>query len=52
MLVTEWREYQSPDFQRVKALLKQPVLIDGRNIWSTYSLKSQGFTYDGIGVRT
>jgi UDPglucose 6-dehydrogenase len=52
VLVTEWREYQSPDFERVKALLKQPVLIDGRNIWSTYALKSQGFTYDGIGVRT
>jgi UDPglucose 6-dehydrogenase len=52
VLVTEWREYQSPDFRRVKALLKQPVLIDGRNIWSTYSLKSQGFSYDGIGVRT
>jgi UDPglucose 6-dehydrogenase len=52
VLVTEWREYQSPDFQRVKTLLKQPVLIDGRNIWSTYALKTQGFTYDGIGVRT
>lgn len=52
VLVTEWREYQSPDFQRVKSLLKQPVLIDGRNIWSTYALKNQGFSYDGIGVRT
>jgi UDPglucose 6-dehydrogenase len=52
VLVTEWREYQSPDFERVKALLKQPVLIDGRNIWSTYALKGQGFSYDGIGVRT
>jgi UDPglucose 6-dehydrogenase len=51
VLVTEWREYQSPDFQRIKTLLKQPVLIDGRNIWSTYRLASQGFTYDGIGVR-
>jgi UDPglucose 6-dehydrogenase len=52
VLVTEWREYQSPDFKRIKTLLKQPVLIDGRNIWSTYHLSSQGFTYDGIGVRT
>jgi UDPglucose 6-dehydrogenase len=52
VLVTEWREYQSPDFNRIKTLLKKPVLIDGRNIWSTYHLASQGFAYDGIGVRT
>jgi UDPglucose 6-dehydrogenase len=52
VLVTEWREYQSPDFERIKALLKQPVLIDGRNIWSTYQLGRQGFSYEGIGVRT
>jgi UDPglucose 6-dehydrogenase len=50
-LVTEWREYQSPDFARIKAALKQPVLIDGRNIWSQYNLRSQGFQYSGIGVR-
>jgi UDPglucose 6-dehydrogenase len=51
VLVTEWREYQSPDFDRVKSLLKNPVLIDGRNIWSTYNLASKGFQYSGIGVR-
>jgi UDPglucose 6-dehydrogenase len=51
VLVTEWREYQSPDFQRLKKMLKSPVLIDGRNIWSTYGLAKQGFTYEGIGVR-
>ncbi len=51
VLVTEWRLYQSPDFQRLKGLLKRPLLIDGRNIWSTYKLAEQGFTYDGIGVR-
>ncbi|HXC60593.1 MAG TPA: UDP-glucose/GDP-mannose dehydrogenase family protein [Steroidobacteraceae bacterium] len=52
VLVTEWREYQSPDFQRVKSLLRRPVLIDGRNIWSSYNLAGQGFHYEGIGVRT
>jgi len=50
VLVTEWREYQSPDFARIKMLLTQPVLIDGRNIWSSYSLGSQGFQYQGIGL--
>jgi UDPglucose 6-dehydrogenase len=51
VLVTEWREYQSPDFERIKGLLTKPILIDGRNIWSTYGLSTQGFQYQGIGVR-
>jgi UDPglucose 6-dehydrogenase len=51
VLVTEWRQYQSPDFTRVKAMMRTPVLLDGRNIWSTYGLRKQGFTYMGIGVR-
>ncbi|MGH7282611.1 MAG: UDP binding domain-containing protein, partial [Polyangiaceae bacterium] len=50
VLVTEWRQYQNPDFERLKTLLKRPLLIDGRNIWSTYGLKSQGFADEGIGV--
>jgi UDPglucose 6-dehydrogenase len=50
VLVTEWREYQSPDFQRLKSTMKKPVLVDGRNIWSTYGLRGQGFEYHGIGV--
>ncbi len=51
VLVTEWREYQSPDFEKLKTLLKRPLLLDGRNIWSSYGLRKQGFTYDGIGVK-
>jgi UDPglucose 6-dehydrogenase len=51
VLVTEWRAYQNPDFDRVKSLLRNPLLIDGRNIWSAYDLNRQGFTYDGIGSR-
>ena len=51
VLVTEWRQYQSPDFTRIKAMMRTPVLLDGRNIWSTYGLRKQGFTYMGIGVR-
>lgn len=51
VLVTEWRLYQNPDFPRLKELLSRPLLIDGRNIWSTYRLAEQGFTYEGIGVR-
>ncbi|MBW2522846.1 MAG: UDP-glucose/GDP-mannose dehydrogenase family protein [Deltaproteobacteria bacterium] len=51
VLVTEWRQYQNPDFKRLRELLRRPLLLDGRNIWSGYGLRSMGFTYDGIGVR-
>jgi UDPglucose 6-dehydrogenase len=51
VLVTEWRQYQNPDFRRLKDSMKRPLLLDGRNIWSAYGLRKQGFTYDGIGVR-
>ena len=51
VLVTEWRQYQNPDFARLRSLMKRPLLVDGRNIWSGYGLRKQGFTYDGIGVR-
>lgn len=51
VLATEWRQYQSPDFDRLKAEMKRPLLVDGRNIWSTYGLRNLGFLYEGIGVR-
>lgn len=50
VLVTEWTQYRSPDFERLRALMRTPpVLIDGRNVWSHYDL--EGFRYEGIGVR-
>jgi UDPglucose 6-dehydrogenase len=51
VLVTEWRQYQNPDFARIKGAMRTPVLLDGRNIWSTYGLRAQGFAYQGIGVK-
>ncbi len=51
VLVTEWRPYQNPDFERLRTLMTRPVLIDGRNIWAGYGLRKQGFTYEGIGVQ-
>jgi len=50
VLVTEWREYQNPDFERIKAGMRSPLVLDGRNIWESYDLGRQGFTYQGIGV--
>ena len=51
VLVTEWRQYQNPDFARIKKAMRSLVLIDGRNIWSTYGLRKQGFAYSGIGTK-
>ena len=48
-LVTEWNEFRQPDFARVKAALKQPILFDGRNIWNPKRLRVLGFTYYGVG---
>lgn len=52
VLVTEWGQYRNPDFEKLRASMRRPLLLDGRNIWSTYKLGSAGFIYEGIGVRT
>ncbi len=48
-VVTEWRVFQSPDFEQVKRLLRTPVIFDGRNIYDPEFLASRGFRYYGIG---
>ncbi|MEZ4449859.1 MAG: UDP-glucose/GDP-mannose dehydrogenase family protein [Nannocystaceae bacterium] len=49
LLVTEWREYRSPDFERLKASMAAPALFDGRNQWERGHVESLGFSYAGIG---
>ena len=52
VLVTEWTQYRSPDFERLRTLMRAPpLLLDGRNVWSHYALSAQGFLYEGIGVK-
>ena len=51
LLITEWREFRSPDWSKVKSELKNPILFDGRNIYDSSDLKSKGFTYYGIGTK-
>jgi UDPglucose 6-dehydrogenase len=51
LLLTEWREYQYPEFDRIRELMRTPVIMDGRNIWVTYKLAEQGFEYAGVGVQ-
>jgi UDPglucose 6-dehydrogenase len=50
LLATEWNEYRFPDFERMRGLLRKPVLFDGRNIWSRSLVEGLGFTYYGIGA--
>jgi UDPglucose 6-dehydrogenase len=49
ILVTEWKEFKSPDFDEMKGRMKQPVILDGRNQYSRRSMKKLGFTYEQIG---
>ena len=51
LLITEWREFRSPDWSKVKSELKNSILFDGRNIYDRSALKSKGFTYYGIGTK-
>ena len=49
-LHTEWREYQNPDFDLMRQRMARPLIVDGRNVWSSYDLSALGFEYEGIGV--
>jgi len=52
ILVTEWNEFRRPDFERMKTLMKSPVVFDGRNIYTPSVLERLGFRYYGMGVRS
>lgn len=49
VIVTEWKEFKSPDFDGIKAQLKQPVIIDGRNLYDPELMGVLGIEYYGIG---
>ncbi len=49
ILATEWNEFKQLDFARIKSLMKQAVLIDGRNLYDPTVMKQLGFTYRGVG---
>ena len=49
VLVTEWNVFRRPDLQRMKELLKYPVIFDGRNQYNRRELREAGFLYFGIG---
>ena len=51
ILITEWKEFRSPDFYEIKRLLKEPVIFDGRNQFDAKRVKEYGIDYYQIGVR-
>ena len=50
-LVTEWKEFRSPDFHKMKELMNQPIIFDGRNQYSLESMEKLDFDYQQIGVK-
>jgi UDPglucose 6-dehydrogenase len=48
-LVTEWNEFREPDYGRMRKLMRQPNIFDGRNIYNPEQMRAQGFTYASIG---
>jgi UDPglucose 6-dehydrogenase len=48
-IVTEWNEFREPDFEKMRKLMRSPVVFDGRNIYSPEQMRTLGFTYFSIG---
>ena len=49
VVVTDWNEYRHPDFNRMKASLRRPIVIDGRNLYEPTKMRALGFTYSSVG---
>jgi UDPglucose 6-dehydrogenase len=49
MIVTEWKEFRSPDFQAIRTRLRHPVILDGRNMYEPETVAANGLEYDCIG---
>ena len=49
LLVTEWQVFRNPNFERMKSLMREPVVFDGRNLYDPTQMREMGFTYYGVG---
>jgi UDPglucose 6-dehydrogenase len=49
LIVTEWNEFKQLDFEKIKRLMRQPIILDGRNIYDPDVMHAHGFTYRGVG---
>ncbi|ARK32205.1 UDP-glucose dehydrogenase family protein [Halalkalibacter krulwichiae] len=52
LILTEWKEVQQIDLAKVKKVVKEPIIIDGRNVFSLDAMEQYGFYYDSIGRKT
>ena len=52
LLLTEWNEFRRPDFDKIKSLMKNYVIFDGRNQYNSKRLLEKGFEYYQIGKQT
>ena len=48
-IVTEWNEFRRPDFDRMRSLMKSPVVFDGRNLFDIAAIRELGFYYESVG---
>ena len=51
VVVTDWNEYRHPNLERIRASLKRPIVVDGRNLYDPAKMEGLGFTYLSIGPR-
>jgi UDPglucose 6-dehydrogenase len=49
VVITEWNEFKQLDLERIRTLMKTPILFDGRNVYDPAEVRSLGFTYRGVG---
>jgi UDPglucose 6-dehydrogenase len=49
VIATEWSEFRTPDFNKIKSLMKNPTIFDGRNLFELYQMEERGFHYESIG---
>ena len=51
LICTEWSEFRSPDFDKMKSIMKTPIIFDGRNIFDLEDMEDKGFHYESVGRR-
>jgi UDPglucose 6-dehydrogenase len=51
-IMTEWMEFRSPDFPRIRAALRQPLIFDGRNLFAPSTMRRYNFEYHSVGRPT
>lgn len=49
LVITEWNEFKEIDIERIKGLMKTPIILDGRNVYDPLRIRAFGFTYQGVG---